>query len=162
MKRYGNIAEIASNILELTRLSQITKNDKYEKVARRALDALQNLVGPKLPVPGLFPVWISTEDGTLRDEEDPEYSVGACADSFFEYLLKNWLMSGKTDTQCGEMFDEAIYAIKKHLLKINHEGLYYLPSGRLNELNFEMQHLSKYLAVFVEKIAFHLTHQFFC
>ena len=35
-------------------------------------------------------------------------SVGALGDSFYEYLLKQWLYSGKTDTTAREMYDEAI------------------------------------------------------
>ena len=40
--------------------------------------------------------------------------MGALGDSFYEYLLKEWLRSGKTDNIAKEMFDEA--AIGKVIL----------------------------------------------
>ena len=33
--------------------------------------------------------------------------MGALGDSFYEYLLKEWLRSGKTDNVAKDMFDEA-------------------------------------------------------
>ena len=35
-------------------------------------------------------------------------SLGALGDSFYEYLLKSWLMSGKTDMNARKMYDEAM------------------------------------------------------
>ena len=35
-------------------------------------------------------------------------SMGALGDSFYEYLLKAWLQSGKKDTVAREMYDHAI------------------------------------------------------
>ena len=35
-------------------------------------------------------------------------SIGALGDSFYEYLLKSWLQSGKKDTKAREMYDEAV------------------------------------------------------
>lgn len=133
---------VGSNILEFTRLSQLTGDPKYEMVSRRELDVMDKIVGPKLRIPGLYPIFISTHDASIRDPENPEYTVGALADSFFEYLLKQWIQSEKTDEQSGRMYDAALDGIKTHLLKKNEIGLYYLPSGRLNSLNSEMQHLT--------------------
>ena len=35
-------------------------------------------------------------------------SVGGLGDSFYEYLLKAWLMSDKTDTEARKTYDDAI------------------------------------------------------
>ena len=35
-------------------------------------------------------------------------SIGALGDSFYEYLLKSWIMSGKTDNMARRMYDEAM------------------------------------------------------
>lgn len=43
-------------------------------------------------------------------------SVGALGDSFYEYLLKSWLMNGKNDSALKNMYDDAIEAIEKNLL----------------------------------------------
>lgn len=49
-------------------------------------------------------------------------SVGALGDSFYEYLLKSWLRSGKNDTVYKEMYDSALAAIKKHLLRYSRQN----------------------------------------
>lgn len=38
-------------------------------------------------------------------------SVGGLGDSFYEYLLKAWLMSDKTDHEARKMYDDAIEVI---------------------------------------------------
>ena len=35
-------------------------------------------------------------------------SIGALGDSFYEYLLKAWIQSGKEDVEAREMYDEAV------------------------------------------------------
>jgi mannosyl-oligosaccharide alpha-1,2-mannosidase len=35
-------------------------------------------------------------------------SMGALADSFYEYLLKSWLITNKQDVQAKRMYDETI------------------------------------------------------
>ena len=35
-------------------------------------------------------------------------SVGGLGDSFYEYLLKAWLMSDKTDTEAKKMYFDAV------------------------------------------------------
>ena len=35
-------------------------------------------------------------------------SLGALGDSFYEYLIKSWVMSGKTDNLARRMYDQAV------------------------------------------------------
>ena len=35
-------------------------------------------------------------------------SLGALGDSFYEYLLKAWILSGKKDITARNMYDEAV------------------------------------------------------
>ena len=34
--------------------------------------------------------------------------MGALGDSFYEYLIKSWIMSGKTDNVARKMYDDAM------------------------------------------------------
>lgn len=36
------------------------------------------------------------------------HSVGALGDSFYEYLLKSWLQSGKKDTDAKKLYDDSV------------------------------------------------------
>lgn len=68
--------------------------------------------------------------------------MGALADSFYEYLLKSWLQSDKTDDQAKRMYSEAIDALLLKISKVSVGGLLYF--GQLKYDNFErkMEHLA--------------------
>jgi len=44
--------------------------------------------------------------------------LGAMGDSFYEYLLKSFLLSGKTDVKAKELYFDAIEVGKTMLLKM--------------------------------------------
>lgn len=70
-------------------------------------------------------------------------SLGALGDSFYEYLLKAWLVSGRGDEQAREMFDAAMQAALDKMLRVSAGGLSYLAElkyGRV--LDEKMDHLS--------------------
>ena len=37
-----------------------------------------------------------------------DHDLGALGDSFYEYLIKSWLATGKRDVQAKRMYDETI------------------------------------------------------
>lgn len=39
-------------------------------------------------------------------------SLGALGDSFYEYLIKSWIQSGKTDAQARKMYDDTIEVLQ--------------------------------------------------
>lgn len=38
--------------------------------------------------------------------------MNALGDSFYEYLLKSWIQSGKQDTEARKLYDEAIEVLE--------------------------------------------------
>ena len=79
-----------------------------------------------------------------------QVSLGARGDSFYEYLLKAWLQSGKTDTEAREMYDEAIAAIAEHMIRTSRNGLIYSLEIDL-DATYE-EHKMYHLACFAGKI----------
>jgi hypothetical protein len=63
---------------------------------------------------GLYPMFISPESGQFTSHD---ITLGARADSLYEYLLKQWIFSGRTDTRMRAMYDEAVAAIRQHLVR---------------------------------------------
>lgn len=49
-------------------------------------------------------------------------SIGALGDSFYEYLLKSWLISNKLDSKYKVIYDDAMDAIKTKLLKYSEQS----------------------------------------
>lgn len=62
--------------------------------------------GPRaVAPPAVEGVSLSAESHLLSADHT---SVGGLGDSFYEYLLKAWLMSDKTDTEARKTYDDAI------------------------------------------------------
>ncbi|RLO13323.1 hypothetical protein DYB28_011607, partial [Aphanomyces astaci] len=65
---------------------------------------------------GLFPVHFEPDSGTFS-RSDTFVTIGALGDSFYEYLLKVWLYSGKRadDLFLRQLYDDAVAGMEKHL-----------------------------------------------
>ena len=68
--------------------------------------------------------------------------MGALGDSFYEYLLKEWLRSGKTDNIAKEMFDQAATDVENELVKTSASGLIYFAEQKYGKLEHKMDHLA--------------------
>ncbi|EFN85019.1 Mannosyl-oligosaccharide alpha-1,2-mannosidase isoform 2, partial [Harpegnathos saltator] len=69
-------------------------------------------------------------------------SLGGLGDSFYEYLLKAWIQSGKEDIEAREMYDEAIAAITEHMIKTSPGKLVYVSDLKYDRLEHKMGHLA--------------------
>jgi len=67
--------------------------------------------------------------------------LGALGDSFYEYLLKSWLMTSKKDVEARDMYYSAADALEKHLLKRTQDGMLYINDVKNGRPDFKMQHL---------------------
>ncbi|XP_010836522.1 PREDICTED: endoplasmic reticulum mannosyl-oligosaccharide 1,2-alpha-mannosidase-like, partial [Bison bison bison] len=63
---------------------------------------------------GLVPMFINTNSGSFTHLG--VFTLGARADSYYEYLLKQWIQGGKKERQLLEDYLEAVDGIRKHLL----------------------------------------------
>ncbi|KAK5130065.1 hypothetical protein LTR08_002498 [Meristemomyces frigidus] len=106
------LAEVSSLTLEFTRLSQLTGNQKYYDAVCRITNVLarqQRLTA----VPGMVPFTVRPK--RLDFHSGSEYSVGAMADSFYEYLVKmGALLHGSRKYE--NMYTMAVDAIIDHAL----------------------------------------------
>nr|POE54404.1 putative mannosyl-oligosaccharide alpha-1,2-mannosidase 1b [Quercus suber] len=85
----NTVAGVGSLILEFTRLSDITGDDSYHKLAKRAEEYLLRPFPEKgEPFSGLLGSFVSIDNGAMLDGKG---SWGGLSDSFYEYLLKAYL-----------------------------------------------------------------------
>ncbi|MBI1803425.1 MAG: glycoside hydrolase family 47 protein [Ignavibacteriae bacterium] len=112
----NNPAEIGTALLEFGTLSKLTGNSIYYEKAKSALVQLYNHRS-KI---GLVGTWINVETGEWVDSTS---HIGGAIDSYYEYLLKAWLLFG--DKECKAMWDESIKAIETYLADTTHGGLWY-------------------------------------
>lgn len=69
-------------------------------------------------------------------------SLGALGDSFYEYLLKEYIRSGQMDEEARDMFVEAMDAIIKHMIVTSPGGLIYASDMKFDRLEHKMDHLA--------------------
>ena len=84
----SSVAEVGSIQLEFRDLSRITGDPKYQQAVDRAMDQLQSQVS------GLVPPYVNPKTGLFT--QGP-LTIGARTDSYYEYLLKQWLQCGKKE-----------------------------------------------------------------
>uniref|UniRef100_A0A8C2CV94 alpha-1,2-Mannosidase n=1 Tax=Cyprinus carpio TaxID=7962 RepID=A0A8C2CV94_CYPCA len=93
-----------------------------------------------LPKPhGLYPNFLSPVSGNWVQHH---VSIGGLGDSFYEYLIKSYLMSDKTDQEAKKMYYSAMEAIETNLVQKSPGGLTYVAEWRGGILDHKMGHLA--------------------
>jgi ER degradation enhancer, mannosidase alpha-like 2 len=103
---HTNPAEVGTLLLEFGTLSHLTGNPVYYEKAKRAVAALYARRSPL----GLVGSSIDVETGAWTDSTS---HIGGGIDSYYEYLLKAWLLFG--DQDCKRMWEASSRAANEHL-----------------------------------------------
>jgi len=134
------LSEFGSLELEFNYLSRLTGDDTYAKKIKRIREVVSQVDKPE----GLYPNYINPSTGKWCLKH---VSVGALGDSFYEYLLKQFIISGKTDLNAKKLYDDAIEALENHLLyKSAQHNLWYFAEMRNNRIEHKMDHLACFIA----------------
>ncbi|CAG8594893.1 2442_t:CDS:2 [Ambispora leptoticha] len=136
------LADIGTLQLEFKYLSHLTGDPKYwnyvEKIMLR-IDELEKF-------DGLARNYVSVSRATFSGAL---IGLGALGDSYYEYLLKQYLLTNKTEQMYLRMYNEAITGVKKHLLKRTNSShlfylgeFYYYNGGKKTRFVPRMEHLT--------------------
>ncbi|KIH60100.1 glycosyl hydrolase family 47 [Ancylostoma duodenale] len=101
------LAEFGSLHLEFIYLSHIAKAPIFAKKVKKIRDVLDRME----KVNGLYSNYVNSDTG--RFTRSYHMSLGALGDSFYEYLIKSWLQSGKMDDQARAMYWEVSKAMRE-------------------------------------------------
>uniref|UniRef100_A0A8B9KBW0 alpha-1,2-Mannosidase n=1 Tax=Astyanax mexicanus TaxID=7994 RepID=A0A8B9KBW0_ASTMX len=137
----STVAEVTSIQLEFRELSRLTGDPKYQAAVMEVMRQVHKLEGKQ---DGLVPMFINTNSGQFTHLGI--YTLGARADSYYEYLLKQWIQGGKKETELLEDYLQAVEGVKKNLLKKSSPlGLTFV--GELSHGHFspKMDHLVCFL-----------------
>jgi mannosidase alpha-like ER degradation enhancer 2 len=102
----SNPAETGTLLIEFGTLSKFTGKPVFYDKAKRALVETFN----RRSKIGLVGEWINVETGQWTSTDS---HISGAIDSYYEYLLKCWLLFG--DQDCKRMWDASIVAINKYL-----------------------------------------------
>jgi mannosyl-oligosaccharide alpha-1,2-mannosidase len=107
------LAELGTFGLEFTRLSMVTGDAKWFDASQRittALRAAQN----ETQLPGMWPVVVDAR--AMKFGQHADHTLGAMADSWFEYLPKMYALVGGLLPEYREMYEVAMSTAIRHNL----------------------------------------------
>ncbi|KAF7323479.1 alpha-1,2-Mannosidase [Mycena chlorophos] len=103
-------AEATTLQLEFRYLAQLTGNSEYWYKVEKVMQVVEKA---KLPN-RLVPISMSASDGKFVQSE---IRLGSRGDSYYEYLLKQYLQTGREEGVYRKMYEEAMGGIHKELIK---------------------------------------------
>ncbi|XP_058492034.1 mannosidase, alpha, class 1B, member 1b isoform X2 [Solea solea] len=137
----STLSEVTSIQLEFRELGRLTQDPQYEAAVDEVMKQIHKLDGKQ---DGLVPMFINTNNGQFTHQG--VYTLGARADSYYEYLLKQWIQGGKKDHQLLEDYLQAIEGVKKNLLqKSSPHGLTFVGELSHGQFSPKMDHLVCFL-----------------
>lgn len=105
----SSVSEVSTIQLEFRDLTKLTGNHEFQRAVDTVIEKL--MAQPK--VDNLVPLFINAETGKFRPGT---LTMGARADTYYEYLFKQWIQSGKKETKFQDWFLKAMRGVKKRLL----------------------------------------------
>jgi len=112
----NNPAEIGTALIEFGTLSRLTENPVFFEKSKRALVELSK----RRSALGLVGTKIDVETGAWIDKTS---HLDGMIDSYYEYLLKCWLLFG--DDDCRRLWDSGLKAVQAYLADDSARGLWY-------------------------------------
>lgn len=138
----SSTSEVTSIQLEFRDLSRSSGQPKFEAAAARVSEHVHQLE----KYDGLVPIFINANNGQFR--EYATITLGARGDSYYEYLLKQWIQTGKTIDYLRDDYLLGISGTKKHLVKHTAINKYLFIAelvGANKDIRPKMDHLTCYL-----------------
>ena len=97
---------------------------------------------------GLYPLYVNRGSGEFSGRE---VSFGALGDSFYEYMLKLWLFTGKEADGYRRMYEESSTGAINRLVQTSKSGYRYLAQmGKGGGITTKMEHLVSVFLFFVD------------
>jgi len=109
---YGLVstAEASTLQLEFRYLSELTNDDIYWEKAEKVMAVIKSARMP----PGLASIFMDAREGRFVTSE---IRLGSRGDSYYEYLLKQFIQTDRTEGVYREMYEDAVQAVHDHLIQ---------------------------------------------
>ncbi|GJJ68178.1 hypothetical protein EMPS_00524 [Entomortierella parvispora] len=111
------LAEVGTIQVEFTRLSQLTGDPIYEEKARKVFEQLG---GQTQELPGLLPP--NVQDLVKHHYMSYRTGMGGMVDSYYEYLLKEWILLDGEPEEYLKSFETAMDSMQKYLVSFPSDG----------------------------------------
>ncbi|RAH72678.1 glycoside hydrolase family 47 protein [Aspergillus aculeatinus CBS 121060] len=138
----ASTAEATTVQLEFKYLAKLTGEAEYW----RSVEKVMEVIDAQKRQDGLLPIYVSPETGQFKGEN---IRLGSRGDSYYEYLIKQYLQTSEQEPIYKEMWDEALLGMRKHLLTYSQNArltvLGERPHGLDGTLSPKMDHLVCFL-----------------
>ncbi|KAJ2490659.1 mannosyl-oligosaccharide alpha-1,2-mannosidase [Coemansia sp. RSA 2050] len=108
----SSTAEVATLQLEFRYLAKLTGKQQYRKYVDRIMDVM--FKAPKYD--GLVPIYMDATSGKFSGGE---IRLGSRGDSYYEYLLKQWLQTRQSEPELLAEYEAAMEGVKKYLVTLS-------------------------------------------
>ena len=133
------LAEFGTIQLEYKYLAYHTGDRKYWDVADNIMQLMRKVDRPH----GLFPTFMNPSSGRWNTGK---IAFGALGDSFYEYLVKQWLQTRKKEPYLREMWEGTMLSMAKLLVqKTSPSEFVYVADWTGNSLLHKMDHLACFI-----------------
>ncbi|KAH8815020.1 glycoside hydrolase family 47 protein [Xylogone sp. PMI_703] len=134
----SSTAEAATLQLEFKYLSKLTGETFYWETAEKVIKVIDD----NGMEDGLLPIYIYASSGKFRGNN---IRLGSRGDSYYEYLIKQYLQTSKEEPIYEELWDETLNGVKKHLITYSKPSGFTVlgerPTGLHSALSPKMDHL---------------------
>jgi len=104
------LSEIGTVQMEYFTLTALTGDNSFHSLADAVFTELRKSAPP---TPGLYP--LNVRASAPMSYQGNRVTLGGLSDSFYEYLLKMWVLTGRTQDKYRDMYVESADALIKHL-----------------------------------------------
>ncbi|KAK7739987.1 mannosyl-oligosaccharide alpha-1,2-mannosidase [Cytospora paraplurivora] len=134
----SSTAEATTLQLEFKYLAKLTGEKMFWDKVEKVMQVLDDN-GAK---DGLVPIYIYANNGNFRGAN---IRLGSRGDSYYEYLIKQYLQTNKAEPIYLELWDEALQGVRKHLVTYTEHSHFTIigerPNGLEGDLSPKMDHL---------------------
>lgn len=138
----SSTAEATSLQLEMKYLAKLTGETHYWEKTEHVMRVVDDNQAPD----GLVPIFIYADRGTFHGGN---IRLGSRGDSYYEYLIKQYLQTSQQEPIYQEMWNESLAGVKKHLLTYSYPNNFTVlaekPSGIGGAITAKMDHLVCFL-----------------
>ncbi|XP_064649601.1 endoplasmic reticulum mannosyl-oligosaccharide 1,2-alpha-mannosidase-like [Lineus longissimus] len=107
----SSTSEVTTIQMEFKDLSHATGN----KIYKEAVESVTNHVHMLPKQTGLVPIFINAQSGQFRSGST--ITLGARGDSYYEYLLKQWIQTGKKEDMLRDDYNLAMHGVSTQLVR---------------------------------------------
>lgn len=138
----SSTAEATTLQLEFKYLAKLTGEKNYWDKVERVME----IIDDNNAKDGLVPIFIQATNGEYQGEN---IRLGSRGDSYYEYLIKQYLQTNKKETIYETMWKESLQGVRKHLLTYTEPSGFTIVGERPNGLNDDLSPKMDHLVCFL-------------